>query len=121
MGLLRSFCLVAVALAFIICVAWLVRGFPLWTLSPMSVGALVLSAILPLPAYDRERRTRVMAGCILFTIGSALSCVFAVMHDPIIASFGGLAAPFAGVVLSTWAYRTRKRRRLPGLANYYSN
>lgn len=120
MGLLRIFGLISIVLSAIVGAVAYGQGTPVGALVPMAFGSAALAAILPFPAYERVRRGRVMAACLFYTAASVLSFAIANAIDPSIVTLT-LGIPVStGALLSIWSWRTRKRRRVVGFANYYN-
>ncbi len=119
MGLLRIFCLMAVAVAIVVSVSAYLSGLPAAALVPMCFGVLALLVVLPFPAYERVRRSRVMVACFFYTAATALSCGIAVAMAPTTPNLLLSIVPAIGVVLSLWARKTWTRRRKVGFSNYY--
>ncbi|WP_022686055.1 hypothetical protein [Sphingomonas phyllosphaerae] len=119
MGLLRTFCLISVVVSLIIGAVAYVDGTPIGALVPLCFGAVALVVVLPLPAYERARRGRVMAACLFYTAAAALSFIIANVLDTSTVNLLLSVPPLSGAVLSAWALKTRHRRRVAGFSNYY--
>lgn len=119
MGMLRGFCLISVILAAIVGGSAYARDVPVADLVPLCFGMLALTAILPFPAYERVRRSRVLVACVFFTAASAISAGIANVMDSSDATYLLCLLPLIGALLSFWAWKTRNRKRRVGFSNYY--
>jgi peptidoglycan/LPS O-acetylase OafA/YrhL len=85
------------------------------------IGVLLLAAVAPFPAYDRQARMRVLYACGAYAALSALAAIiFGLSHS------GGvnallLALPAMGTLLAIWAYLSRNRRRVSGVSTYHKD
>ena len=56
----------------------------------------------------------------IVTVVATLAFIAAVVARPSVISASSLFLPLAGLLLSLWARRTRDRRRVSGIAKYYT-
>jgi hypothetical protein len=119
MSLLRTFCLISVVLAAIVGGSAYANDVPIAALVPLCFGLLALTVILPFPAYERTKRSRVLFACVFYTAANAISAGIANFIDPKDATYLLCLLPFIGAMLSFWALKTRNRRRRANFANYY--
>ncbi|MEH3102655.1 MAG: hypothetical protein PGN12_01955 [Sphingomonas phyllosphaerae] len=109
----------SVAATIVVGVSAYINDLPIAALVPMCFGVLALIVVLPFPALERVRRSRVMVACIFYTAATALSCVIANMMELSVGNLLLSIAPLSGIVLSIWALRTWNRRRKIGFSDYY--
>jgi hypothetical protein len=119
MGRLRSCCLVLILAS--VWFAGRLQGSGLADASSIAlvIGILILGVVLPLPAYNRERRSRVFIACLSYVAASGAAFAIAMLLNPSIISALSFILPFAGGLLVLWAFRTRNRKRLSSFAGYY--
>lgn len=121
MGLLRIFCLISVAVAIVVGVSAYINDLPIVALVPMCFGVLAMIVVLPFPALERVRRSRVKVACIFYTAATALSCVIANAMQLTVANLLLTIVPLSGIILSIWALKTWNRRRKVGFSDYYDS
>lgn len=119
MELLRGSCLISVVLAAIVGASAYTSDVPIAALVPLCFGVMSLIVVLPFPAYERVRRSRVLVACVFYTAATAISAGIANVMNPSDATYLLCLPPVMGAVLSLWALKTRNRRRRIGFSNYY--
>jgi len=119
MELLRGFCLISVVLAAVVGGLAYADDVAIASLVPLCFGVLALIVVLPFPAHDRVRRSRVSIACVFYTAATAVSAGIANVATPSEVTYLLCLPPLMGAVLSLWALKTRKRRRRIGFSNYY--
>lgn len=119
MGLLRAFGLIAIVVTLVVSAAAYANGLPIAALAPMGFAVLALLLVLPFPAYERVRRSRVLIACLFYTAATAVSCGIANAIELNATNLLLSVAPASGLILSLWARRTWERRRRVGFSNYY--
>ncbi|MBB4154635.1 CHASE2 domain-containing sensor protein [Sphingomonas jinjuensis] len=87
-----------------------------------AIGSLILGGITPFEAADPSSRMRVVLACAAYTLCAIAAGVLAVVSGaPRLVPAIMLASTLPGMVLTIWAFRTRKRYKRRGWQNYFDN
>lgn len=87
-----------------------------------AVGAVLLGGVTPFEAADPSSRMRVALACAAYTLCTiAAGGVAVVLDAPRMVPAIMLAFTLPGLILTIWAFKTRKRYKRRGWQNYFDN
>ena len=119
MGRLRACCFVLILASTAIAFKLYASGAPTISSIAILVGVAILTIITPIPAYNRPMRNWVFRACAAYVAASALGFLTAISVTPNLVTASSAILPLTGSLLTLWAYRTRKRKRISSLSQYF--